>query len=121
MRTTVIPQEQWSQFLQAFSAQHHDWLVEIDPNARADHRPLEAITVQLAGNAPAISIVLQDRHLPQGHAMYSIADPSMVRLEEHRNGREKRLVFGAQNGQVTTIRFHQVRPPPNWTLQKASS
>jgi hypothetical protein len=116
-----IPKEQWSQFLEEFGRRHHGWLVQIE-GAHTDAAmrsggwpaPLAAITVQLAGQEPAITIVARQDRVPPGATLYSIPKPCDLRVEEDDGGREKRLVITREDGRTSIVRLHQVIEPPAW-------
>jgi hypothetical protein len=117
--STEIPAQEWSRFLEEFSRRHQGWLVYVEgdgtdlpPEVGTLKDPqLEAITAQLSGKDSAISVVVRTKRVPPGHTLYSIPSPSSLRVEEHGNGTEKRLIIGSQDHR-RCIRLRQVVRPP---------
>lgn len=110
MGERVIPKESWSEFLSAFSGQHHGWLVTIEVRERdgatdtvADERPLKKIALE--GNDD-IEIVVGDT----GTIHERIAGASEVRVHESAPEAIESLTIDSPICQ-TTIRFRTAVPP----------
>jgi hypothetical protein len=117
--STEIPTQEWSHFLEEFSRRHQGWLVYLEGEG-TDMPPqvgtladpqLDAITAQLSGKDPAISVVVRNKRIPPGHTVYSIPTASMLRVEEDGNGTEKRLIIESQDRRWC-VRLRQVVGSP---------
>ncbi len=109
MGERVIPKESWSEFLSAFSRQHHGWLVTIEVRERdgatdtvADEWPLKKIALE----GDNVEIVAGNN----GTTHNRIAGPLELRVYETAPEAIESLTIDSPLGQ-TTIRFRIAIPP----------
>ncbi len=114
MSTQLIPREDWSSFLTAFSGQHEGWLVTLEVLSRqagaqvkAREMALSSITVEPRHrDTKQISIVLG---VPE-HIRHPVREPESVELHETTMGAHESLEIKSSDGTATILRFRSAVP-----------
>jgi Family of unknown function (DUF5335) len=115
MSTSVIPHDQWNDWLQSFTSRHAGWLVTIETHdlqtgetVRSRFMQLLAVELDLEDRKnPRINIVVRDNHQEIKHILFR---PSDVTEQLSKQGTEKSLRITSLNT-VTTVRFRVAASP----------
>jgi len=110
MAGQIIPREAWLEWFQAFTQQHHGWLISVElagpagfDNRIADERPLESISVLANGS-------IEVRVGGEAPLIHRIAEPFGVRVTESSPGAIAIVTIDSQTEQ-TRIRFRMPIAP----------
>ena len=115
MSSIAIPQNQWSEFLQAFTRRHLGWLVRIDTHdvetaedVASRFMPLNSIELDVEDEKnPRIKVVVLSDAKEIQHILFQ---PSMVVLYLSADGAEEALRIESLNTS-TTVRFRAAANP----------
>ena len=115
MCTPVVPQNEWEEFLQAFSRRHAGWLVSIQTHDLKTGETVASRFVQLKSveldledrKNPRINVTVRDDQKEIKHILFR---PSDVMLHVFDDGSERGLRVVSVNT-VTTLRFRVSTSP----------
>ena len=111
MYTAVIPREEWVNFFNSFSCEHHGWLVsmeiftdEIGAQVEAKNVPLAGIAVDIKGSG-ANNILITVGEKAGAQVTHTIRNPKQVCLERSNGGCDESLQIESVSGEQTLLRF----------------
>jgi len=113
--TLDIPHEQWGEFLETFSRQHHGWLIQLETHDRvtsedvvSQETPLKSIELDLEDEKnPRINVIVQLDNKVIKHILFL---PSGLVLQSSEDGQEQSLRIETVNTE-TRIYFRAPVPP----------
>jgi hypothetical protein len=111
MLTQEIPREEWVNFFNNFSRNHHGWTVnlqvlreDIGAQVETHELPLDGIMAQIRANGKdEISIMVEES--PDKHLTHIITKPSHVRIERADSGADETLQIQSASGETTLLSF----------------
>lgn len=111
MNAVVIPRDDWSNYLQSFSDQHRDWLVDVRVSESGQGDEAEARQVALQGIAFAGeprgggTILLRAGRWGEGTVSQTLVEPVDVRVFRRDDGADEALQVESRNGAQLVLRF----------------
>jgi hypothetical protein len=113
MNAIEIPEGDWKHFLDGFTNQHHDWLVNLtfeEPDAsKIDVRDAVLENVELAaGDHPGL--VLEVGRKDGGHTRFEVRDMHRMRVLRDEDGADSAL--SVESGEGTRLLMHFISPQP---------
>jgi hypothetical protein len=111
----VVPHNEWSDFLRAFSDRHAGWLVSIETHDLKTQETVESRFMRLRGveldledeKNPRINVIVRDDQKEIKHILFR---PSDLMLQVADDGNEQGLRIVSVNT-VTTVRFRVAASP----------
>jgi hypothetical protein len=116
MPTIDVPQKEWMQTLNQFSALHDGWLVSLDvlgPTLGAQPQirelPLRGITAEIVARDPIITIAAS--RSDGEHITHIIHSPTRVQIERTSEGADVAVQIQSGDGTAAILRFKTIARP----------
>ena len=110
-----IAHDQWTTYLDSFSREHLEWLVNVEirsPEGRlmvAEERPLKGVSLDRAGGLDRAYIEVGNG--PEAHMTHTVERPVRVTLKQSQSGQHQGLEIVSANGTTTVVRFRSAIEP----------
>ena len=116
MAVVEIPRAEWGEFLESFTKQHRDWLIDVrvtepTPGDEAEGRQLALVGVGFADEPPGRgTILLRAGKLEGSTASHTLVDPTGVRVFRRDGGADAALQIESRSGAQLVLQFRSPHP-----------